>query len=454
MIVRGPVRAGPDRSAEDRTVPPVEEPVLADTADTIEPPTGGRSIAALVRRGSAAGGAMVAPFAQALSSLALQVIAVRELGADGFGVYALLYSGIVMAMALSNGLVGDSLTVLDRSRPTLRGGVTVVGWISTAATGLLGLLGAGISGIVSWPLAALFALGLMAFLVENLLRRVLMAVLQFWKVVAIDLTVLVGTLGWIGGAAIVRTGSLGMGDVLGALLAGQIAGIVSGTALLPAAERWLGDRKRSRPEIGDIVRFGSWRAAQQAVRPSSLFGIRIVVIAAVGATVFGELEAARVYTAPAMLLSNGAATFYLAAFSSGRGQSRRQLLRRADIGAIALGVALLAVGAAAVGLIPIGDRLVAGGEFDLSAVAVGGWVAYAWACAVMMPYASLNSVHGRHALMVGMRVIEAAASTVAVAVLVALDVDVSWVPLAMTAGPLILIPIARWQVIHRAIIEP
>ena len=130
MTMTDAAPAAPARSIED---PP--RPTEASGPDP-RPAT-------LARRLGPASGAMVAPFAQALSSLALQVIAVRELGADGFGVYALLYAAVVMAMALSNGLVGDSLTVLDRGRPEVRGAISVTAWASTIAAGAIAVVATG-----------------------------------------------------------------------------------------------------------------------------------------------------------------------------------------------------------------------------------------------------------------------------------------------------------------------
>ncbi|MDE0804278.1 MAG: hypothetical protein OSA99_13270 [Acidimicrobiales bacterium] len=412
---------------------PRTTPVTAPSAASV------RRIAA---RGRGPAGALVAPFVQAISSLVLQVIAVRELGAEGFGVYALLYSGVLMAMALSNGLVGDSLTVLDRADPPLRGAMSLVALVSTGAVAIVGMIVAGVTGIVSFPLAALFAAALAAFLAENLLRRVLMSVLMFWRLVAMDAMVFVGMLVVLGGSYLATGGDLGMGHILGSLLAGQLTGIAAGLALIPPTERWLGERSR---EVGPIVRYGSWRASQQAVRPSALTVIRIIVVVSVGTAVFGELEAARVYTAPAMLLVNGAASYFLASFSSRPGKLTTELRHRADIGAALLALALVGFGAVIVVALPIAGGIVAGQDFDLDAVAVAGWVAYAAGCALIMPYASLASVRGGHARMVGMRLVEAAGSAVAVALVLQLDVGVSWVPLAVAVSPLALVPVIRRQ---------
>lgn len=444
-LTRGYVRPGSDSERAPEAVDaarPLPSGIGAGVTSESTPSTAFRQLA---QRGRGPAGALAAPFVQASSSLVLQVIAIRELGAEGFGVYALLYSGVLMAMALSNGLVGDSFTVLDRRDPRLRGALLVVGVASTLLVGGIGFVVAWATGLLSGPLAALFAVAMMAFLVENLFRRVLMSVLMFWRLVMVDAAVLVGMLATVG-VLYASSGDLTMGHVLTALLGGQLAGIVAGLALVPESERWLGERSR---EVGPILRFGSWRASQQAVRPSSLTAIRAVVVVAVGTSVFGELEAARVYTAPTMLLVSGAASYFLASYSARPEASTAALRRRADVGAAALGAALLAFGVVVVVLLPVAGGLVSGNEFDLEAAAVGGWVAYAAGCALIMPYASLASVRGAHARMVGMRLIEAVASLVAVGAVLALDISAAWVPLAIAISPLALVPVIRRQSLTR-----
>jgi O-antigen/teichoic acid export membrane protein len=400
----------------------------------------------LVQRVGRVSGAAVAPFTQALSSLLLQVVSLRSLGAEGFGVYALLYSGLLVITALSSGLVGDSLTVLDRSRPEVRAGLVVVGWVSTPLGGAVALLAAWGSGLVPLSLAVLFGVAVMAFVCENLLRRLLMAALSFGRIIAVDLAVLLGTLASLAALHAASHGALTLGHLLTSLLVAQVVGMVAGVALLPTSERRLAPG--STPDVWTVLRFGSWRAAQQGIRPASLTSVRIVIVAAVGAALFGELEAARVYTSPAMLLVNGAAGFFLASYSTQSGRPLRRLLRRADAGAPALALAILVLGSAALFLLPRVGDLITGGAFDLDRVAVVGWIVYAGVNAVALPYASLASVRGRHVLMVILRLVEAVVSlAVVTAGLVVLDMGVAWVPLGLSVGPLATALIVRSKVL-------
>lgn len=61
--------------------------------------------------------AILAQVWQAAGSFALQVIAAHLLGAPGLALVSLCLGVIVLATAVSSGVVGDSLTVLDRRDP-------------------------------------------------------------------------------------------------------------------------------------------------------------------------------------------------------------------------------------------------------------------------------------------------------------------------------------------------
>ncbi len=85
-------------------------------------------------------GAVGAQLSQALASFVLQVLAARLLGASGLGTFALLYGGIIIGTALCTGLVGDSLTVLDRNDPHIRAGLQKLCALVSALAGALACL--------------------------------------------------------------------------------------------------------------------------------------------------------------------------------------------------------------------------------------------------------------------------------------------------------------------------
>lgn len=395
-------------------------------------PTG--LIARAVAKVQKVAAAVSAEVVQSMTSFLLQIIAVRELSAAGLGVFALLYSCVVLSTAVTTGLVGDSLTVLDRHERRVRGGLQVV---ALAIAGIGGLVAAGLSGatgLIEWDLAPIFGVATAVFVLEELVRRMLMASLRFWSVVAVDATCLVVTAVWLG-AFKVLDGELVMRDLLASLVVAQLLGLLVGVVLLPRAERWWASMRHS--EWRSVVRYGGWRAAQQGVRPAMMAAVRTIVVIAVGTTLFGELEAARVFAAPAMLMVNGVGSFLFASYAHRRSSTLRQLIPLADRGTGVLVGMSLSLGVVSVLLLPRFGSVITDGKFELDPVAVFGWCTYAAASAVLMPYGSLAAVRGRHAAMMGLRVIEAIVSLVSLfLVLRVVHLSVSLAPYAMAFGSL------------------
>jgi O-antigen/teichoic acid export membrane protein len=385
-----------------------------------------------------------AQFAQALTSLVLSIAAARSLGADGLGVYGLVYGGLVLATAIATGLVGDSLTVLDRGDRNVRAGLQTVG---LGCATLAGIVGAGVSwaaGLLDWQTAALFALAAAVFLTEEFLRRLLMASLRFGAVMAVDLSALAATVVGLGVAASLT--SLGMFEIILVLLASQLVAVVTGVCLLPRSERTI--VRRIGGDIAGVLQFGGWRAAQQAVRPAMLTTMRILVAVVAGTFVYGQLEAARVYTAPALLIVNGIGGFLFATYAAKRHEPLRALVRHADVGALSMFAAVLVAGCVAVALLPWAADVVTGGEFSISVTAAVGWVVYSATAGFLMPYGSLAAVTGMHVRVFALRLAESAVSLAAVVVvLYALDASPSWVPAAMATGPCLLAVIIRQRLL-------
>src|SRR2546423_4968438 len=172
--------------------------------------------------------------AQALASLVLSIAAARSLGADGLGVYGLVSGGLVLATAVATGLVGDSLTVLDRSAPRLRAGLQLVGFSCAVLAGLVGATVCWAAGLLSWHASALFGLASTAFILEEFLRRLLMASLRFWSVMAVDIACLLTAICWLRLAAALT--SLDLSQILLALLVSQVVAVVVAVRLLARAE--------------------------------------------------------------------------------------------------------------------------------------------------------------------------------------------------------------------------
>ncbi|GAB3200996.1 hypothetical protein GCM10027261_34420 [Geodermatophilus arenarius] len=383
-------------------------------------------------RGRAAG-ALVGQGTQALAGLVLQVAAARELGAAGLAVFSLAYGALVLATAVSSGLVGDSLTVLDRHDPGIRAGLHVGAVLVAGAAGAAGCLLAVVSGALPLWAALLAGPAVVAFVVEDALRRLLMAAGRFWSLPAVDVTALVLSLATL---VLARSaGELTLASFVAALLAGQAGAALLAWALLPAGERPHGPWRR--PALGAVAAFGVWRAAAQTIRPAQLTLLRLLVVGVAGAAAYGPLEAARVYTAPAMVLVAGLGSFLLPHFVALRPRGARAGLDAADRAAAGLAVLLGLLGVLAVVALPWAGPLLTGGGYDVPVGAVAAWSVHAAAAAALLPYASLASVHGRQRRVLALRAVELG-SLAAVALLVTIaDGAVPWSPLALALGPVL-----------------
>ncbi len=400
--------------------------------------------------------AAAAPFVQAAGSLVVQLLAARELGAAGFARWALLLSLLVFLAALASGLVGDSLTVLDRHRPAVRSGL--LGWAL-----LLGVLGGGLlaagavlAGLLAPPAGAALLAAAALFCWQELLRRLLMATERFASVLVVDAVTAGVTLGgalWLAGSWS-PTGGLDVAGLLAATAAGQLIGLLVGLAQLPRDER---SRPRgARPDWGTVAAFGGWRALQVSVRPAGLAALRSLTIAAVGAAAVGPIEAARLFAAPATLLAGGAGSFLLVRAvrlrshsvpPAGHGEGER---RRCDRAALLLAGVTGALSLAAVGAAELAGPLVTAGRYPLPISAVVGWSAHAVALAGSIPYASSAAVRGRHVTVAVIRLGEALLAAAGAALLLLVGGGAGLLPWALAAAaPATVLPL-RWLVPDRA----
>lgn len=325
---------------------------------------------------------------------------------------------------------------------------------------ITGLGSAAVSGLVAVPIvvafgllenreALLFGAVVTAFIVEELLRRLLMANLRFWSVVSVDATAFIGALGMV---ILFRLtgGNLSMSELLLSLLAGQLLAMGLGVVRVPDVER--GEVSLRDPDVKSVLRYGSWRAAQQSVRPGTLTLMRSVIVAAAGMALFGELEAARVYTAPAMLLVNGIGGYLFASYAKDRSVPLTALIRKADLGAALLVLLTLTLGAFAVILLPLAGPLVTDGEFKLNGLAVYGWSVYAASSAILMPYASLAAVRGRHVIALGVRLTEAVCSLTVLSVsLLIFNLSIWIAPYAVSTGAIVCgLVVRQWILVPQA----
>lgn len=365
----------------------------------------------------------------------LQLLAARTLRLESFGVFALLIGAIVVATGLMTGFVGDSLTILDRQDPRIRGALQLWAALLTAVTFGVGV-GVGVTaGTLSLLDATLFGATMAFWVAQDTVRRLLMASMRFWSVVVVD-TVHASSAACVLAVTWSVQHQLQLSDFMLALLVGQIVSATVGLMRVPRSERAAGNWHGA--ALGRVAAFGAWRGIQQGIRPLTLTVARLLVVVVAGTAAVGALEAARVFTAPALLFVQGIGSFLLAVYAADRRAPIRVAVRKADRAMLGLLAASLVIGVAATALVGMFGSVITGGRYILDPVAVAGWAVFAGSVAAAMPYASLAAVRGRQAWVVGLRAVDAVLSVAAVAAaLWLLDLRPSFVPFGVAAGAFI-----------------
>lgn len=373
---------------------------------------------------------MVSQLWQAVTSFVLQVLAARELGAAGLGVFALCFGVIVMATAVVSGVVGDSLTVLDRHSAPVRAGLQ---WWSIVLIGASSALGAGVlawTGVLNASGALIFLVACALFQVEELLRRLLMTELRFWNLVVVDGTALAASVATLAVAAV--TAHLSIASFLLSIGLGQAVGCVAALVMLPSSEKRLVPMRR--PAIRVVAGFGLWRGAQVAINPSVLTGVRTLIVVAAGSVALGEVEAARVFVAPAVLVVQGLGSYLLASYVRDKDAPLSALVARATTASIRLAFGVLLIGVLAALAVPFLGHLVTGDTFAASPMGVFGWAVYAAASATIQPFASLAAARGRQRAVFGIRVLDSGLGIVVLVIGLGLGLPVLTTPFALAIG--------------------
>lgn len=389
-------------------------------------------------------GAIVAQSVQAGISFVLQILVSRLLGIDDYGRFAILYGMIILAAGVVTGLVGDSLVVLDRRDRAIRG--ALIGTLAATSIGLAvaaGLIAWG-TGFSSGLEALLFACALAAFVVEEIVRRTLMAGMAFHRVAATDLVGFLVALPVLG--ALWFANALSLASFFGAIAAGQVVACLVGWFLLPRDERVLVSPFHA--AYGAVWGYGTWRGLQQTLRPAMYTAVRLLVLAFAGITAVGLLEAARTYTSPLILVVGGFSSFLFVRFANKHkaGSAGSSLLEADRSTLILLGLTVV-MGVIAVVLAPWLGPLAFGVELD--PVAVIAWLVYGMSIAMVTPYGALSAVGGGQTAVFLIRLVDTLLGLVAVAVLLLLGAEPSFMPFALAvasvAGGLAL----RWLAARR-----
>jgi O-antigen/teichoic acid export membrane protein len=365
------------------------------------------------------------------TSLLLQVVAARGLGLDQYGVFALFLSLLVSATALYTGYVGDSLAVLDRHDRTTRSALS-----ASALTALLLVFAVGVGSVLvvrdgDWAGGVVYAAMLVAWLVEETFRRLLIARLEFWRLVVNDLAYLLGTALSLG-AWFVASGEVTLVMLFAAMGVGAVTAVVVGFAQVAPRELrhlrpgWTGARA--------VASFAGWRSLQAALRPLALLLSRLLVANLVSLAAVGLLEAGRLVVAPLQVVINGAGSFLLAGFAAGERSgdgSTKTLANRAAlmlVGVTVAGGVLMALFAR-----PLG-RLMTGTEVE--PLLLLGWVAYLGVWAAGLPYVTEVVARKLSRAVFVTRLIDSVAGLVLVAAVLSAGQPLTWVPWLMALGGL------------------
>ena len=336
------------------------------------------------------------------------MVAVRALDPTGFGRYSLIISTLLVMTGLTTGLVGDSLTVLDRHQPHVRYALQVTALGSAAlCAAAVGTAGIGL-GWFPASAAPVVTLAILSFLLEDVMRRALMANNRFVSVLVVDVTYAL-----VAGVVLLsawQMDRLGLVGIFLAMTIGQCAASVVAIFLLPADDRYLASRGRG--GMGAILAFGGWRAAQGVIGPTRLWAARMMVAAAVGLAAVGTLEANRMLVAPVMLGVQGVGSAILVGYTRGFREDPTKLLRTADTDALVLvASSLAAVGAILVSAPLLGRILLGSTELVDRPAILGG---DSWPLASRPPSRSRTSPRSRAHLdsVVGIRVFDLVLSLV------------------------------------------
>lgn len=386
-----------------------------------------KRIVALAR--SRAAGAAVAQVWQAVGSFGLQIVAAWTLGAEGLGLISLSLGVIVLTTALASGMIGDSLVILDRSERSVRGALQFWALILVAASAVVA--GVIMALTVITPMQALlFGAALAAFQVEELVRRIFMGVMQFWRLVVLDSAAVVASL--IAIVAFAGTRTITVESFFAALLIGQVVGILVGIVMLPAAERiWVSARGA---QFRTVAAFGAWRGAQVAVPQVMLTVYRTLVLAVAGGAALGMVEGARIFVAPVLLIVQGLGSYLLSGYVRDGGLSVISLRKRAWRASLAMMGGALIIGVVIVLAAPYFGHLISGSNFEIQQLTVAGWVLYAMASASFQPFASLAAVRGQQRRVFACRVVDALFAVVLLSSLLLGGVSAAWAPFALAAG--------------------
>lgn len=334
----------------------------------------------------------VAVFAQgvnSISNLMVGIVVARALGPGALGRFALLFTLLLALVAVQTAWVGDSLTVLDRGRASIRSGVANAQWAHTVLGSVAGGILAYTVGDVGVACSIAFAALVGVWELEEFGRRVFMARLDFWRQAANDGSYLIVTA--VALATWWATATLTLTAILICMAIGALCAFLLGVWWLPGDERLLRPSPSS-PGFREVAVYGMWRGAQSGAGYASQVIVRSLVIGMASAAVMGQLEAARLVFAPLFTLIGAATNLTLATFSRSERAAGRATSLLVTAAVAGLGSACVFYGAIVLSLPNVFVHLLAGSHFHADRVVLAGWFAVTLTLAVSTPFTTLALV--------------------------------------------------------------
>jgi hypothetical protein len=280
------------------------------------------------------------------------------------------------------------------------------------------------------------------WLLEETFRRILIARLEFWKLVVNDSSynavalVIVGVLLLVGQ-------HITLGRIFAAMAVGAATAVAVGIVEVPRAE--LSNLRPGWAAMRAVATFAAWRSAHAALRPTALLLSKALVISIISLTASGVLESGRLVVAPLQVIINGAGSFLLAGFAAGeRGKATRNN-RMARYAVWLLLATVIICGSILALLAGPAGRIMTGRPVD--PLLVFGWTAYLAVWAVGLPYIS-EVVARKHSRAVFIaRLVDSVLGLGLAGIALTFGASVTVVPWLMALGGLY----AVWRVVRLAI---
>ncbi len=399
------------------------------TAAPQAPPDAGALSGGRKQLSNHAAGAIIDQGVVAGTSLVLMVLVRHQLGSAALGVYAILINALALMTAIETAWVGDSLTVLDRFDPKLRRGLAA----SLLAFGAASLIIGPVLAIGVQPPggALLFGLMVMLWVFEETGRRLYMARFEFWQLVLNDVIYAAGA---FVGLVFLRQifGAYSVTLVVGAMAIGCALSVLASFLQLPFYE--LSPAKPSGSELRILSKFASWRSGQMAIRPASLYVVRVVIVILTTKTILGNLEGARLFAQVPMTYVSGVASLLLPMYA----EEERRKTRAVPLWLMTALLVVPILGYTAIILHWkhfFAHKLLGGKHPYVSSFAIYGWIMVAIMFAAGQPVANLLIARKKSRSIFWVRLADATLGLVLAGAVVRYNPDLA--PWALSVGMLL-----------------